>query len=146
MRRFEDPPIRGQKYTARPGAYAILRRGEDVLLTYQGAPHHEFQLPGGGIDPGEHPIPALHREIFEETGWHVRNLRFLGAFRRFVFMPEYDIYAEKICQIYTGTPTLRISDPIETDHTDIWVPADTAVGILANEGDRHFLRHSFGLP
>ena len=66
--RFGKPPEAGQKYTRRPGAYAILLRGSDMLVTYQGAPHDEFQLPGGGIDAGESPLVALHREVFEETG------------------------------------------------------------------------------
>ena len=59
------------KYTRRPGAYAVLERNGQILLTHQMEPEPEFQLPGGGIDPGEHPIFALHREIYEETGWRV---------------------------------------------------------------------------
>ena len=90
----------GQHYRRRPGAYAVLIRNNQVLLTHQARPVPEFQLPGGGIDPGESPVPALHREIMEETGWSVSPLRRLGAFRRFTFMPEYDLWAEKVCHIY----------------------------------------------
>lgn len=129
----------GQHYRRRPGAYAVLIRNNQVLLTHQARPVPEFQLPGGGIDPGESPVPALHREIMEETGWSVSPLRRLGAFRRFTFMPEYDLWAEKVCHIYTARPTICRGDPIEPDHTAVWMEPDLAITLVGNDGDRMFL-------
>nr|WP_232236987.1 NUDIX hydrolase [Thiosulfatihalobacter marinus] len=122
----------------RPGAYAVLLRGTDMLITYQAAPDDEFQLPGGGIDPGESPVVALHREVFEETGWTIGAPRRLGAFRRFVFMPEYDMWAEKLCTIYLARPARRIGPPSEPGHSAHWVSVQAAVQMLGNAGDRHF--------
>lgn len=135
-----DPSI---KYTARPGAYAILIRNNHVLLTHQAEPEPEFQLPGGGIDPGEHTLPALHREILEETGWRVGRLRRVGAFRRYTYMPEYDLWAEKVCQVYLGRPAIRAGDPIEQSHTAIWVPPSAAIELVENDGDRLFISQLF---
>jgi len=53
MRRYGEPPRRNQRYHYRPGVYAILLRGQEVLVTHQAEPVPEFQLPGGGVDPGE---------------------------------------------------------------------------------------------
>ena len=139
MMRIGDAPKAGQRYVHRPGAYAILRLGSDILLTFQERPEPEFQLPGGGVEIGEHPTPALHREIFEETGWRAARLRRLGAFRRFTFMPEYDLWAEKLCSVYVGTPVLKLSDPIEKDHYAVWMPINDAIDALGNDGDRMFL-------
>ena len=72
IRRIGEVPIRGVKYTQRPGVYSILANGRDILLTHQAEPEPEIQLPGGGIDPGESPITALHREVYEETGYRIR--------------------------------------------------------------------------
>jgi len=72
MRRYGEPINPAMQYTPRPGAYVILKKGSDLLLTEQDGnrlEHPEIQLPGGGIDPGEQVIPALHREVMEETGW-----------------------------------------------------------------------------
>ncbi|MEP1933849.1 MAG: NUDIX hydrolase, partial [Roseibium sp.] len=107
IRRFGEPPIAGQTYTRRAGAYAILPRDNQLLLTCQLGPEPDIQLPGGGIDPGESPITALHREVFEETGWRISTPRRVGAFRRFVYMPEYDLWAEKLCSIYVARPIRR---------------------------------------
>ena len=80
IKRYGNAPQMGRRYTRRPGVYAVLLDRDGLLVTHQAAPTPEFQLPGGGIDPGEHPIAALHREVMEETGWHIAGLRRLGAF------------------------------------------------------------------
>lgn len=140
MRRFGEQVVAGQQYRPRPGAYAVLIRGGQVLLTHQQEPRPEFQLPGGGIDPGEGPLTALHREAFEETGWSITAARRLGAYRRFTYMPEYDRWAEKICHIYLARPALRRGPPREAGHTAFWMSGAEALSALANSGDRHFLR------
>jgi 8-oxo-dGTP diphosphatase len=140
IRRYGEPVQSGQHYKIRPGVYAILPRGNDLLLTYQEEPRPEIQLPGGGIDKGEDPVRALHREVYEETGWHIANPRKLGAFRRFTYMPEYDLWAEKVCHIYLAAPTLRLGPPTEAGHTALWCPADDALDLLANEGERDFVK------
>ncbi|MES2550371.1 MAG: NUDIX domain-containing protein, partial [Pseudomonadota bacterium] len=71
IRRYGEPVKPGQRYTRRPGVYAVLLEGDHILATHQASPVPEFQLPGGGIDKGEQPIAALHREVFEETGWKI---------------------------------------------------------------------------
>ncbi|MEQ8898270.1 MAG: NUDIX hydrolase [Roseovarius sp.] len=122
------------------GAYAILARRGQLLLTLQHEPEPELQLPGGGIDPGESPIRALHREVFEETGWIIARPRRLGAFRRFVYMPEYDKWAEKLCLIYLALPVRPHGPPAEAGHTALWARPAFAVEALGNSGDRHFVR------
>lgn len=143
IRRFGTPPKHGKTYVRRPGAYAILPRDEQVLLTHQITDASEFQLPGGGIDPGESPIAALHREVFEETGWHISDPRRLGAFRRFTFMPEYNLWAEKLCTIYVARPVTRLGPPVEKNHTAIWMPCSDVTEVLANAGDCHFVTRFF---
>lgn len=138
IRRFGSPPRTDKKYTLRPGVYALIRDGADLLVTFQEEPEPELQLPGGGIDKGESPLTALHREVYEETGWTIARPRRLGAFRRFVYMPEYDLWAEKLCSIYLAEPGRRLGPPSEPLHSAKWVPLAVARDILGNSGDRHF--------
>lgn len=143
--RFGEVPSARQRYVRRPGAYAVLERDGQVLLTYQARPHDEFQLPGGGIDPGEHPMSALHREVFEETGWRISTPKRIGVFRRFTYMPEYDLLAEKLCTVYFARPVMQLGPPTEPDHTAHFVPIHKAPSLIENEGDRHFLIQALGL-
>lgn len=140
MRRYGEPVKQGQTYRPRPGVYAVIVRGSTLLATHQAEPIPEYQLPGGGIDRGEHPIPALHREVLEETGWRIRVERRLGAFRRFTYMPEYDKWAEKICAIYLARPVLQIGPPSEPGHRAVWLPLGQAGVLLGNAGDRAFVQ------
>lgn len=139
MRRYGETIVKGQRYRPRPGAYAILPRGGHVLLTHQEAPTPEFQLPGGGIDPGESTLTALHREVIEETGWKIAAPRRVGAFRRFAYMPEYDTWAEKVCTIYMARPVRPLGPPTEPLHDALWMPARVALDLLANDGERAIL-------
>lgn len=139
IRRYGEVPQSGQRYKHRPGVYAILPLDGKLLLTYQGNPHFEIQLPGGGIDPGEHPLNALHREVFEETGWRIAAPRKLGVFRRFTFMPEYDIWAEKLCHIYRARPVRPHGPPTEVGHLALWLEPQDAVRKLYNDGDADFV-------
>ncbi|WP_400084566.1 NUDIX hydrolase [Yoonia sp. R78084] len=139
IRRYGEVPQNGQRYKLRPGVYAILPRAGKLLCTYQGDPHYEVQLPGGGIDPGEHPLNALHREVFEETGWRIAAPRKLGAFRRFTFMPEYDLWAEKLCHIYLARPVRPHGPPSEPGHMALWLSVEEALTELYNDGDADFV-------
>lgn len=141
--RLGEPVRPGRKYRPRPGAYVILQRDGLILLTHQRKPQPEFQLPGGGIDAGESPVPALHREVIEETGWTISRPRRLGAYRRFTYMPEYRMWAEKVCTIYAARPVTRISGPLEEHHTAVWMPVAFAVESIASKGDREFVRQFF---
>lgn len=139
IRRYGASPQRGKRYILRPGAYAILPRDGALLLTYQDEPHDEFQLPGGGIDPGESPVQALHREVGEETGWRIATPIRLGAHRRFVYMPEYEMYAEKLCHIYVAHPVRAHGAPLEEGHEAVWMSVEQAIDELYNDGDRAFV-------
>jgi 8-oxo-dGTP diphosphatase len=139
IRRYGEPVKPGQRYRRRPGVYAVLLRGNSILTTFQQAPVPEFQLPGGGIDAGEQPVAALHREVIEETGWKIDVVRRIGAFRRFTYMPEYDLWAEKLCTIFLARPVLRRGAPTEAGHVAIWLPVQEASVRLGNAGDRAML-------
>ena len=146
MRRYYDDPIEpGRRYRERPGAYAVILEGSDVLVTEEQS-EREFQLPGGGLDPGEGALAALHRECLEETGWRIRVIRRLGAFQRYAYMPNYGIWAHKVCHIYLARPVLQLGPPSEAGHAAVWMPVATALARLSIEGDRAFLARAVGHP
>ena len=100
MRRIGEPWLRGRPYRDRMGVYAIVTGADGMVLVVD--ERGELQLPGGGIDPGESPIRALHREVIEETGWRIAAPRRIGAYQRFVWLPDYGYWARKSQLIFTA--------------------------------------------
>lgn len=128
----------GKPYRDRPGAYGILVGADGMLLLVE--QDGELQLPGGGIDPGESPIQALHREVREETGWRVANPIRFGAFQRFAYLPDYGYWARKVQAIYLARAVRDLGVVLEPGHVPVWMPPATAARALDVEGDRVMVR------
>jgi len=58
---------------------------------------HSWQMPQGGIDPGESPYQSALRELFEET--NVRSAELLAESSRWY---SYDLPADVIGQVWGG--------------------------------------------
>ena len=136
MRRLGGPPEPDRRYSERPGAYGVILNGRDALLVETDCVGEEIALPGGGIDPGESPVRALHREALEETGWRVAPLRRIWRFQRYTYMPEYDLWAHKVCHVFLCRAIRRLGPPMEAGHRPFWVDIADAPPILDVEGDR----------
>lgn len=145
MRRFGEAIRPDRTYGERPGAYAIIADGDWLLLAETSAPGESLLLPGGGVDAGEQPLAALHREVMEETGWRIAHRRRIGAYQRYVYMPEYGWWARKICAVHLCRPVARHGMPSEPDHIPVWMRARDAAWRLSVGAERHFVRQAFSL-
>ena len=138
MRRIGEPWA-PRPYRDRPGTYAVIAGRRGLLLVDQ---EGELQLPGGGIDPGESPLQALHREVREETGWRIATLRRLGAFQRYAWLPDYGYWARKVQTVYFARAVRPLPVALEPGHTPLWMPPSQAARRLHVEGDREFVRRA----
>lgn len=86
-------------YITRPktsGAKVILICGDEILLiktTYG----YSYSLPGGGIKKGETPGDAAKREVFEEVGIQLTEVKALSSFITYEEFKQdtvYSFYAE----------------------------------------------------
>jgi len=140
MLRFGNMPSPNRQYHDRPSVYGIIRAQDRVLL----ARTNSLLLPGGGIDPGESPIRALHREVYEETGWRISPLRRLGVFVEYIWADDVKHWRRKIAQIYLCRPIRQLGPPLESDHTPEWMQIDQASNALTILGERWFMRQLIG--
>jgi 8-oxo-dGTP pyrophosphatase MutT (NUDIX family) len=69
----------GHALLVMPSVAALVRAADGRLLVQRRSDSGTWELPGGSVDPGEHPAQALVREVFEETGLVVRPRRLLAV-------------------------------------------------------------------
>ena len=142
-----DAPPRRQRLAA----YAVLRRGEDVLLARVATRIHDdlWTLPGGGVDHGEDPREAAAREVYEESGLRVRVGRVLDVHSRHFTGARPDGRVEDfhgVGLIFRAfvLPESRQVEPhvVEVDGTTrevAWVSLDEARGLPLSSTARHAL-------
>jgi len=146
MRRIGETLRAGIDYRDRMGVYAVVMRRGRLLAVWQKG---ELQLPGGGIDPGEHVLHALHREVIEETGWRIAGPdggppRRIGAFQRYSWLWDYGYFARKVQAVYLARGVARLGPPAEADHHPVWLAPRDAARRLHIAGDRAMVATALG--
>ncbi|MGC1302932.1 MAG: NUDIX domain-containing protein [Caulobacteraceae bacterium] len=127
--------IGGQDYPYRPAAFGVaLRDGKlaAVKVTRPGEQPY-FDLPGGGIDPGETPQAAVVREFGEETGLVVCARRLLGRANQYMVksdgVPANNISTLMEVEVTGEAQLLKIED----DHDLVWLEPLEAITRLRHE-------------
>ena len=143
MKLFGEGVNSGIKYNRRVGAYGIIFHKKEFLLTEQitSEGNIEVQLPGGGLEKNESLIHALYREVLEETGWGIRVLKKEGVFQRFTYMPEYKMWAQKVCHIYICVATMQKTKKLEKDHRFITMNKKKSLARLVDPGFKYFIEN-----
>lgn len=122
----------GKKYTKRPGCYVIIERKEDNKIAIATEGKTKFFL-GGGIEENETEIQALKREVIEESGYSMKNIKYFDKIMAWVDGGKrgpLDVTAT----FYIAEFNEKITEPIEKDHKVLWVnPKD----------DKHKLYHEY---
>jgi len=129
MRNFGEK-LPGKEYPDRPGAYAVITNPDGRIAVV--VDMDEIHLPGGGIDPGETELEALHREIEEETGFGFTEATHIGKAGQYCFSPFYQKYFRKVCDLYWIDDFTTGLNP-EPDHELIWMTAEEAIERFAHE-------------
>ena len=107
------------KYKPRPGAYAIII-GENEKKVGIVTDGDGFFYLGGGIEKGETELEALKRELIEESGYSIKNIKEFKTVGEYLYA-ENKGYLEVIANVYIAEFDKKVAEPIEKDHTVLWV-------------------------
>lgn len=130
-------------FTDRPGAYAVLRNSRGQLLTV--FVRERYHLPGGGIEKNEEPLAAVIREVREETGYEVGQLKEIGRANQFLDIKDFGLI-NKIGIYFQGmVEDQPIRKTSEEDHQVMWVDPEEFTNSTAHDFHKWAVRKAFKL-
>lgn len=121
---YIDVPVEEVEF--RPSAYALIRRGHELLLIRM-KHNGKLFLPGGGIEPGELAAAAVAREVLEETGLKITKVTFWKMYENFSYYdPDKKAYHVHLL-VYTAEVDgdWRPSQSDANEGVAEWVNMDT---------------------
>jgi 8-oxo-dGTP pyrophosphatase MutT (NUDIX family) len=119
----------------RPLAICIFRKNDRILVAegYDPVKHEHFYRPlGGGIEFGEYSEQTIRRELMEEIGAEVCELKYLGTLENvYVFngTPGHEIIriydgVLKNAELYEMPEIIGREMDIDTTFRAVWKPID----------------------
>lgn len=135
--------LKNKRYAQRPGAYAVILNEEGLVGVVKN-PKGYFLL-GGGIEGGETPEQALHRECKEEIGMSLRIERKIGVATQHLYVPEIDLYLSKEGHFYEATLLTLVDENSEDNHEFHWLSVSEALEKLHHQSHRWALEEHLSL-
>ena len=117
--RFEHHVV----HVGRPASGVIVRNDADELLLLW---RHRFitdtwgyEIPAGGIDPGESAVDAGRREVLEETGWLVT-----GELSELITFFPMNGLSDQTFTIFLAQGATHVGEPTDASESERieWVP------------------------
>lgn len=120
---FDIVPIDFHSPRVRYGARGIIFKDDGTIAVINKKNKNEFKLCGGGIEDNELPEVAFKREVHEETGATIKNIKLLGTFEEHKSQDNF----KQISYIYTADVesinfTMFTEDEINDGATLLWLP------------------------
>ena len=129
-------------------AGGVLIKDGKVLLIHWDKPRDSYDFPKGGIKWFESPEKACVREVFEETGYKVRTVKFIGSNsydydwpNGLHFDKEVDYY---LLELVDDTPYPPQREKYET-FENVWVDISKAETIITREINKDIFKKALEL-
>jgi ADP-ribose pyrophosphatase YjhB (NUDIX family) len=119
----------------REASRAVVVDQDGTIALLHVVKKHFHKLPGGGIEEGENKIDTLRRELSEEIGCAVDNIRELGIVEE--FRNKFSLHQLSYCFLADlsgekGLPHLE-KDEIEDGFKAVWMSLAEAIATMEKE-------------
>lgn len=133
---FPDGPVQKERRASR----AVVFDAEGNVALLHVTKLHLHKLPGGGMEEGEDVATTLDREVKEEIGCAIKNVRELGMIEE--YRNQWALHQISYCFIADldgekGTPDFE-EDEIAEGFVPVWMPLDDAIAVIAAEAPEDY--------
>jgi 8-oxo-dGTP pyrophosphatase MutT (NUDIX family) len=130
-----DSPVPSNYVKRREASRAIVFDKEKNIALLNVTKKNFHKLPGGGIEEGEDVEAALRREVLEEIGCSIENIRELGIVEE--YRGKFELHQISYCFLADirgekGSPSFE-GDEIEDGFQPVWVNFKDAIKTLEGE-------------
>lgn len=124
---FNNPKVRY-------GARGIVVREDGCIAVFNKKAKNEYKLPGGGIDEGEAPEVAFAREVLEEAGCEVENIKLLGITKELKSQDNFQqISYVFVARVTKDTGKLQMTQKeIDEGGALVWLKPEEALDKIIN--------------
>lgn len=124
-----------QEYKERKAARAVVFDEEGKVAIFHSTKNHYHKLPGGGVEEGEDIETGLRRELVEEIGCEVEDIKELGVIEEYrnklkVYQVNYGFTAKVRGE--KGNPHLEQGE-IDDGFVTEWIDLGTAIETLEKD-------------
>ena len=129
-----DIVSRGERRERQAARAIVFDLDQNVALLHV-TKNKYHKLPGGGLEEGEDIETALRREVMEEIGCQIKNIRDLGEIEE--FRNKFDLHQVSYCFLADldgekGLPHFE-QDEIDDGFRPVWLDLDMAIKLLGDE-------------
>src|SRR3989344_5275499 len=123
------------------GGIVINKNGMVAMVSNRGV---SWSLPKGKIDPGELPLEAACREVYEETGIkRMKLVKELGEYSRYRNGPNgtEDRSEFKTIHVFMFRAEKRTLKPVDVNNPEAkWASKKEALSMLSHRKDKAFFK------
>ena len=127
-------------YRLREAVRAIVLKGDKMALLYVSNENYH-KLPGGGIEQGENLNQALEREILEEVGVTIENIREVGKIIE--YRKQHHLKQISYCfviDVKYDTGNLNYTEEEKAEGFELkWVSIQEALKLMKNDKPKDYL-------
>jgi ADP-ribose pyrophosphatase YjhB (NUDIX family) len=116
------------------GALIVADDGE-ILLVHSFKWKVDFTIPGGKVELGESREKAVTREVLEETGLFIKDLRFAlvhdSIYSSEFINPNHFVMNDYVARLSPNSSKNHVILNAEADHY-VWISPEKALGLSLN--------------